>query len=372
MYFDVIPYDILIIIVSKLKKLEFNNFITAINKDVITDNFYKDLIITTISIIPKRNYNWENIYRGLLDVFDLGFTLNDIKRVEYDVKNKYKKERCTDIDNIIQKNLSLTIKDQKYKEKYCDNLVNTLTFKQSYNENYELLSFLIFENIYKENMYTYIKAEQILLSNYADYYTLSKMYNYIISFLKPTDDIINSIKKIINAFVKLLSTGNFTVDTYNLYSQLFKRFLDVYVYIGGMINGYDISTMIRLFEHNFKDKKYLDLYIYLFDKLDQTKKLEYIYEIDIFDILIEILNHYNYKIDLSSIENILSNLPRTEQMKFYKYIYNNYKLNVDDMDLLFKKMMLNADPDFNDNFINSFNNILITHYKKRNEISNLI
>jgi hypothetical protein len=295
-YFDAIPYDILIIIASKLRGVEFNNFIDVIDKDVLTDNFYKDLIITAFNIFPKRNYNWKNIYEGLLSVLNSEFTINDIKKIEH--SDDYKVRKCLTINKKISDNLNLSRLDIKYKEKYCDNLINKLTFEKSYNnDNYELLSFLTYENIYNKEMHIYLKIAKKLANNYVDVAVLNKVIDYIEEYVKINHNRYRrTYNKIINPLVLIISTNDLDINYYEQVSLIFQKILDLKInlyYEFGRNEGDIISIIEKIYNNLLFDNKHIDLYIYLFDKLILSDRIKYLPLVSNKEIMNYLLKYYN-------------------------------------------------------------------------------
>src|SRR6266496_1569640 len=60
-YFDILPYELNVIIASKLGLKSLNIFKAIIGISDM-DSFYRNMLIYKDNIKPKRKYNWEVIY----------------------------------------------------------------------------------------------------------------------------------------------------------------------------------------------------------------------------------------------------------------------------------------------------------------------
>jgi hypothetical protein len=272
MYLEIIPEDILLIIVSKLPHTEFDIIINLLNIKPDNGQFFKKLVILKFNIIPKYNYNWYLIYTDYIS----------------------------------------TISE--------DTIINI--FKEGINDH---TSLELDQFLYKEKLYTLDKVYKYILPELAelsDYNSVNEILDYLIGKYKNMEfesDFENNKLEIYNSFESLLSI------ILNANMDIFKKIeiMDKIVkYTYGNSDYHD-----RFAEYLRKLKSSNGDYLEMIDKISSYGFIEkedlpiYIYDSAILKRLIERMDI------IYNLEAIVSYFRRDPELFFLEYIFDNYSLD---------------------------------------------
>jgi hypothetical protein len=279
MYLEIIPEDILLIIISKLEYKEFITIINLLNIKPDNNPFFKKLVILKFRIIPKYNYNWYSIYTQSL----------------------YEKS-----ENIYENRITPELDQFLYKEKlYSPNKVYKflpgLAKLPDYNSVNEILDYSI-------KKYNHLKFDPDF--NYV---------NLNMRQLNPRQPKINQKQLKINKYFESLAEIMLGVNL-----DISKKFeiIDKIILYTDTIIEYDY-IFIRYF-NNIKEINNTNIpiinKIMAYSDFDTYDMPQYIKN---FNILKELINRYNLNYDVSMIISHFSEYPT---LKALKYIFDNYTI----------------------------------------------